>query len=62
MLGMVNVIKKNLYILELELHPGIFPTLMHTKKYNLYIWEYTLYIWEYTLYIWEYTLYIWKYT
>ena len=43
-----------IYIWELELHPGISPTLIHTEKYDLCIWEYTLYILEYTLYIWEY--------
>ena len=43
-----------IYIWELELHPGISPTLIHTEKYDLCIWEYTLYILECTLYIWEY--------
>jgi hypothetical protein len=57
-----------IYIRELELHPGISPTLMHTEKYNLcireynlYIWEYNLCIWEYNLCIQEYNLYIWEY-
>src|SRR5882762_5200841 len=53
--------REYIYIRELELHPGISPTLMHTEKYDLCIWEYTLYIWEYNLCIWEYNLCIWEY-
>jgi hypothetical protein len=61
-----------IYIRELELYPGISPTLMHTekydlcireyKKYDLCIREYNLCIREYNLCIWEYTLCIWEYT